>query len=129
MSDNSQEKKAAARKGKSAKKQRKQKKHPKLRLAMKVTLLLFLLCILAGMIVFYVKFGDDLLKWKSEAKKDVKASTTDTFRSMETGYIDASNKAPIAKLLQDGDASYLTFEEIPQTVKDVFIVTEDRDFY
>lgn len=129
MGNNSQEKKTLAGKGKSDKKQRKKKKHPKLRLAMKVTLLLFLLCILAGMIVFYVKFGDDLLKWKSEAKKDVKASTTDTFRSRETGYIYASNKAPIAKLLQDGDASYLTFEEIPQTVKDIFIVTEDRDFY
>lgn len=126
----SQQKKTAATKSsKSDKKQRKRKKHPKLRLAMKVSLLLFLLCILAGMIVFYVKFGDDLLKWKAEAKKDVKASTADTFRSMETGYIYASNKSPIAKLLQDGDASYLTFEEIPQTVKDVFIVTEDRDFY
>lgn len=129
MSNNNQGKKSVAKKGKADKKQRKQKKHPKLRLAMKVTLLLFLLCVLAGMIVFYVKFGDDLLKWKTEAKKDVKASTTETFRSMETGYIYASNKSAIAKLLQDGDASYLTFEEIPQTVKDVFIVTEDRDFY
>lgn len=129
MGNDSQKKRPIAKKGGSDKKQHKKKKHPKLRLAMKVSLLVFLLCVLAGMIVFYVKFGDDLLKWKSEAKKDVKASTTDTFRARETGYVYASNKTPIAKLLQDGDASYLTFEEIPQTIKDIFIVTEDRDFY
>lgn len=129
MSNNNKEKKPAVQKDKAGKKQRKLKKHPKLRLAMKVFLLLFLLTVLVGMIVFYVKFGDDLIKWKSEAKKDVKASTTETFRSRETGYIYASNKTAIAKLLQDGDSSYLTFEEIPQTVKDIFIVTEDRDFY
>ncbi len=105
------------------------KKHPKLRLALKILLLVFLLIILAGMIVFYVKFGDDLIKWKTEAKDAVKNSTTDTFRASETSFIYASNKTPIAKLVQDRDAYYLTFEEIPQYVKDAFIVTEDRDFY
>ncbi|MDE6850896.1 MAG: transglycosylase domain-containing protein [Lachnospiraceae bacterium] len=108
---------------------KKRKKHPKLRLAMKIMLLLFLLVVLAGMIVFYVKFGDDLIKWKAEAKEAVKESTTDTFRSSETSFIYASNKTPIAKLVQERDAYYLTFEEIPQYVKDCFIVTEDRDFY
>ncbi|MDO4167168.1 MAG: transglycosylase domain-containing protein [Eubacteriales bacterium] len=105
------------------------KKHPKLRLALKILLLVFLLIVLAGMIVFYVKFGDDLLTWKTEAKEAVKNSTTDTFRASETSFIYASNKEPIAKLVQDRDAYYLTFEEIPQYVKDAFIVTEDRDFY
>ena len=105
------------------------KKHPKLRLAMKISLLLFLLLVLAGMLVFYVKFGDDLIKWKAEAKEAVKASTTDTFRSSETSFIYASNKKPIAKLVQERDSYYLTFDEIPQYVKDCFIVTEDREFY
>lgn len=105
------------------------KKHPKLRLAMKIMLLVFLLLVLAGMLVFYVKFGDDLIKWKAEAKEAVKESTTDTFRSSETSFIYASNKKPIAKLVQERDAYYLSFDEIPQYVKDCFIVTEDRDFY
>ena len=108
---------------------KKHKKHPKLRLAMKIMLLVFLLLVLAGMLVFYVKFGDDLIKWKAEAKEAVKESTTDTFRSSETSFIYASNKKPIAKLVQERDAYYLTFDEIPQYVKDCFIVTEDRDFY
>lgn len=105
------------------------KKHPKLRLAMKILLLCFLLLVLAGLGIFYVKFGDDLIKWKAEAKEAVKESTTDTFRSSETSFIYASNKTPIAKLVQERDSYYLTFEEIPQYVKDCFIVTEDRDFY
>lgn len=112
------------------KEQNKQRKrHPKLRLAMKIMLLCFLLLVLAGLGIFYVKFGDDLIKWKAEAKEAVKESTTDTFRSSETSFIYASNKTPIAKLVQERDSYYLTFEEIPQYVKDCFIVTEDRDFY
>lgn len=108
---------------------KKRKKHPKLRLALKIMLLVFLLIVLAGMVVFYVKFGDDLLQWKSEAKEKVEESTVETFRASETSFIYASNKKPIAKLVRDRDAYYLNFDEIPQYVKDAFIVTEDRDFY
>lgn len=108
---------------------KKRKKHPKLRLGLKISLLVFLLVFLIGLVIFYVKFGDDLLQWKNEAKEQVEASTTDTFRSSETSMIYASNKKPIAKLIGDRDSYYLTFDEIPQYVKDAFVVTEDRDFY
>ncbi|MCH5267685.1 MAG: transglycosylase domain-containing protein [Lachnospiraceae bacterium] len=108
---------------------RKEKKHPKLRFALKISLLLFLLAILAVLAVFYFKFGDDLLRWQSEAKHDVAASSTETFRSSETSFIYSSDKKVIAKLTGDKDLYYLNFDEIPQAVKDCFIVTEDRDFY
>ena len=49
---------------------KKERKHPKLRLAMKIALLVILLIIMAVMIVFYVKFGDDLLRWRNQAKQD-----------------------------------------------------------
>lgn len=127
MSDKSKAKELANFNHRKGRKQH--RKHPKLRLALKIMLLVFLLVILAGMIVFYVKFGDDLIQWKADAKETVKNSTTDTFRASETSFIYASNKTAIAKLVQDRDAYYLTFDEIPQYVKDVFIVTEDRDFY
>ena len=58
---------------------KKERKHPKLRLAMKIALLVILLIIMAVMIVFYVKFGDDLLRWRNQAKQDVQSSTTETF--------------------------------------------------
>lgn len=108
---------------------KKAKKHPKLRLAMKIIFLLILLAIMVTMIVFYVKFGDDLLRWRNEAKTDVEASTEDTFRSSETSFIYSADKKVIAKLTGDKDSNYLTFDQIPQSVKDCFVVTEDRDFY
>lgn len=108
---------------------KKVKKHPKLRLAMKIIFLLILLAIMVTMIVFYVKFGDDLLRWRNEAKADVAASTEDTFRSSETSFIYSADKKVIAKLTGDKDSNYLTFDQIPQSVKDCFVVTEDRDFY
>lgn len=108
---------------------KKEKKHPKLRFALKIFFLLFLLAVLAVMVIFYVKFGDDLLRWRNEAKRNVALSTTDTFRSSETSFIYSADKKVIAKLTGDKDSYYLTFDQIPQSVKDCFIVTEDRDFY
>ena len=115
--------------GEKAPHRKKVKKHPKLRLAMKIIFLLILLAIMVTMIIFYVKFGDDLLRWRNEAKADVAASTEDTFRSSETSFIYSADKKVIAKLTGDKDSNYLTFDQIPQSVKDCFVVTEDRDFY
>ena len=105
------------------------KKHKKFWLGFKIFLLLLLLGILAALIVFYFKFGDELLQWKSEAKNMIENSTVETFRSSETSMVYASNDSVIAKLKGDRDSYYLTFDEIPQSVKDALIVTEDRDFF
>lgn len=115
----------------SSKKGRKKKKKRfrKLRFAMKIFFLLLLLGILVGLIIFYFKFGDDLLSWKKEAKQLVEESTPATFRSSETSIIYAANKTPIAKLRGDRDSSYLAFEDIPQEAIDCVVATEDRDFY
>ena len=114
---------------KQEKKFRKQKKHKKFWFGFKIFMLVCLLAVLAGLVVFYFKFGDELLKWRMEAADVVENSTSDTFRASETSIIYASNKSMIAKLKGDKDSYYLTFDEIPQSVKDAMIVTEDRDFY
>lgn len=85
--------------------------------------------VLGTLVVFYFKYGDSLLKWKSEARQLVRESTKDTFRASETSMIYASNKKPIAKLGGDKDSYYLDFEDIPQTAVDCLVATEDRDFY
>lgn len=115
--------------GGSPKKGRKKKRFKKLRFVMKIFLLVLLLGVLTGLIIFYNKFGDDLLSWKKEAKQLVEESTPATFRSSETSIIYAANKKPIAKLRGDRDSSYLAFEDIPQEAIDCVIATEDRDFY
>lgn len=119
---------AAASSGKAGKTKRK-KKHPKLRLFFKILFLLILLAILAVVALFYFKYGNTLLKWQAEAKKMIAASSEDTFKSSEASFIYDSNGKVLAKLKGDHDSYYLTFDKIPQYVKDAFVVTEDRDFY
>ena len=108
---------------------KRRKKHPRLRLAFKILFLLFLLAILAAMGIFYYKYGDTLLQWQADAAKLVSETTEDTFKTSEASFIYDSKKKPIAKLKGEKDSYYLEFEEIPQGVKDAFVVTEDRDFY
>lgn len=110
-------------------KEKKPKKFKKFRLFLKIFLLIMLLAVLGALVVFYFKFGDDLLRWKKEAKQLVEESNRDTFRSSETSIIYASNKKPIAKLRGDKDTDYINFEDIPQEAIDCMVVTEDRDFY
>ena len=114
---------------KQQKKLKKQRRHKKFWFGFKIFMLIALIAILAALVVIYFKFGDDLLKWKMEATDVVENSTADTFRASETSIIYASNKSMIAKLKGDKDSYYLSFDEIPQSVKDAMVVTEDRDFY
>lgn len=116
-------------KGKKRKKEKKPKKFRKLRMFLKVFFLILLLAILAAVVVFYVKYGDDLLKWKNEASKQVAESSKATFRSSQTSIVYASNKKVIAKLKGDKDSYYLEFDKIPKMVVNCMLVTEDRDFY
>lgn len=109
-------------------KTKRKKKHPRLRLALKLIFLLFLLAILAAVTIFYFRYGNTLLQWQAEAKEIVQASTEDTFKTSEASFIYDSKKRPMAKLKGEKDSYYLTYDEIPQAVKDIFIVTEDRDF-
>ena len=111
---------------KQQKKLKKQRRHKKFWFGFKIFMLIALIAILAALVVIYFKFGDDLLKWKMEATDVVENSTADTFRASETSIIYASNKS---KLKGDKDSYYLSFDEIPQSVKDAMVVTEDRDFY
>lgn len=116
-------------KTKKRRKEKKPKKFKKFKLFLKIFFLLMLIICLGVLVLFYFKYGDDLLKWKKEAKTVVGQSTQKTFQSSETSMIYASNKKVIAKLRGDKDASYLDFEDIPQTAIDCMVVTEDRDFY
>lgn len=111
------------------KKAKKKKKFPRLRFALKISFLLMLVGVLVGLVVFYVKFGDDLIHWKNEARQLVDASNEKTFRSSETSIIYNSKKQPIATLKGDKDSSYIKFADIPKAAIDCMVVSEDRDFY
>lgn len=110
-------------------KQKKQKRHPKFWLGFKIFLLTFLLAILVGGVVFYVKYGRDIFRMQDEAVELVKNSTEETFRDSETTIAYNSKGKQIAVLKGDKDSYYMPIEDIPRYVKDAFIVTEDKKFY
>lgn len=110
------------------KKQKKIKKHPKFWLGFKVFMLMFLLTVLVVGIAFYVKYGHDIFRMQDEAIQLVRNSTVDTFRASETTIAYNSKGKQIAVLKGDKDTYYMSIDEIPQYVKDAFIVTEDKKF-
>ena len=105
------------------------KRHKKFWLGVKIALLVMLLTILAAIVILYMKFGNELLRWQQEGKATVDSSTVDTFKASETSIIYASNKSMLAKLKGDKDSYYLSFEKIPQYAKDAMVASEDREFY
>lgn len=121
--------KTSAAAGTKGRRRKKVKKHPKLRLFLKLFFLLILLAILAVVALFYFKYGNTLLQWQSEAKKLVASSSEETFKASQASFIYDSQGKMLAKIKGERDSYYLSFEEIPQYVKDVFVVSEDRDFY
>ncbi len=110
-------------------KRRKRRKHPKFWFGFKLFTLLFLLAILIAGIVFYVKYGRDIFALQDEAVEMVQESTEETFRDSETSVIYNSKGKQISILKGEKDTYYLPIEEIPQYVKDAFVVTEDKKFY
>lgn len=110
-------------------KQKKPKKHPKFWLGFKIFILLILVTILVGGIVFYFKYGKDIFAMQDEAVQMVSASTEETFRDSETTIAYNAKGKQIAVLKGDKDSYYVPISEIPQYVKDAFIVTEDKKFY
>lgn len=118
---------------KKEKAERKPKRFKKFRMFLKILFLLMLVSVLGVLIFFYFKYGDDLLKWKNEARELVEQSNKNTFRSSEASTIYSAGKKPIAKLKGDRDSSYVDLEDIPQATKDYMVdcmvVTEDREFY
>lgn len=122
----------ATEKTKTKKKKKSRIKNPALRkflLALRVTLLILLLVVLIGGIIFYFMYGIEILNMQKSAKKDVAASTLDTFRSSETSVIYDSKGKEICELKGEKDVYYLTDEEIPDYVKMAFVSIEDKKFY
>lgn len=110
-------------------KKKKPKRFKKFRMFLKILFLLLLVALLGVLMFLYFKYGDDLLKWKNEARELVEESNKNTFRSSEASTIYAANKKPIAKLKGDRDSTYVEFQDIPQAAIDCMVATEDREFY
>lgn len=114
------------------KKKKKEKKMTKARYRMrfirKVILLLLLITILLAGIVLYLAYGRDIIAYHDEAKNLVSASSAETFRQSETSLVYDANGKQLATLKGEKDVYYLSYEDIPEYVKQAMISIEDKKF-
>lgn len=91
--------------------------------------IVFLVLFAAGNMMLKKMTGQTLFGIMAEAKNVVEESTPDTFRLSETSYIYSEDGTELAKLAEDEDATYLTYDEIPEDVVNAFVAVEDRSFW
>lgn len=111
------------------KKTKKPKKHPRLRFAIKISLLIMLLTAVIITIFLYMRYGDDIIASRQLAVELIDNSSKDTFRAAETSLVYDQSGKQIARLKGDKDMYYVSLDRIPQAAKDAMIVTEDKTFY
>lgn len=64
-----------------------------------------------------------------DAKDVVNNITEDTFKSAQTTLAFDNQGNVITKLRDEKDSYYISFDTIPENVKDAFVATEDKSFY
>jgi membrane peptidoglycan carboxypeptidase len=100
-----------------------------IKLVLQIFTLSVLIVILGVIIYFYLNYGKTILQLQSEAVQKVSASTSDTFRSAQTGLVYDAQGNLISKLKSEKDVYYLEFDKIPSEVIDAFVVSEDKKFF
>lgn len=115
-----------------AKKKKKKKPMTKgkyrFKLAMQIILLLVLLTVLALGVVFYMAYGRDIFKYQEEARKQIRNSTTETFRQSETSLIYDTDGKILTTLKGEKDVYYIDYDDIPEYAVDAMISIEDKRF-
>lgn len=105
---------------------RKKKKVHKVR--NRIFLSIFLIFLLA-VIVFGVKYLPTFISLSNDATKRVQSISDRTFNQSQTTYIYDGSDNVINNLYGLKNTSYLTYDKIPQDVKNAFVAIEDKDFF
>ena len=100
-----------------------------IKLILKLFVLLFLLVFAIGIFYFYNSYGKIIIKLQKEAKEIVRASSEETFRSSQTSLVYDTNGELISTLKGARDVYYIEYKDIPTTVLNMIIVTEDKKFF
>lgn len=90
---------------------------------------LLLLTIVFLGVVFYERYGKEIIELKKEADFIVENSSASDFKASETSLIYDADGNLLTKVKSDKDVYYLSFDEIPQYFKDAIISIEDKKFY
>lgn len=86
---------------------------------------------LALVIVLFIKsdYAGGIFQLRREAIEAVQNSTLEDLQGLRVGTIYDADGNVLAELKNERNIRYLTYEEIPEAVKDAFISIEDKRFY
>ena len=91
--------------------------------------LLVIATIILGALIFLSPKIIKVMKLYRDAKAYAATSTTSTFKDAKTTIIYDANGNQLCTMKNDRDMYYVSFDQIPKTLQNAFIVMEDRDFY
>lgn len=115
-----------------ATKKKQKKKKNKVLHAIKTSLKVFILVVLSGMLIlgilFYHKYGKELINMQEDARTLVANSTNDTFRQAETSLVYDVNGRLLSTLKGTKDVHYIPYEDIPDDAVNAMISIEDKKF-
>jgi membrane peptidoglycan carboxypeptidase len=100
-----------------------------IKLILKLFVLLFLLALVIGIFYFYNGYGKILIKLQQEARSIARSSSEETFRSSQTSLVYDNDGELIATLRGVKDVYYIEYKDIPATILNAIIVTEDKKFF
>ncbi|MDF2540823.1 MAG: hypothetical protein K0S47_541 [Herbinix sp.] len=100
----------------------------RIKIALQLLFLLFLVTVAAGFLYFYLQYGKLIFGMQSDAIALVRESTPETFKAAQTSIVYDADGGIISTLRSEKDVYYLNYEDIPNLVKDAMVVTEDRKF-
>lgn len=118
---------------KNQKKSQKKKKHKKKYRAFWILIrlqILFLILVAAGLgWYFFGGYAQKVSALQQEAKKLVRESNEDTFRSVQTSLVYDANGTLVSTLKGEKDVYYLDYEDIPPYAAAAMVSIEDKKFY
>ncbi len=90
-----------------------------------------ILCFLVGACYLFYQTGhiQTVISLYKEAQQVMEKSTTADFQADQSGEVYDTDGNLIALLKNDRNLVYLTYDEIPERVKQAFVSTEDKRFY
>lgn len=98
-------------------------------LIVKLILALFLMIVVLGATLFYLKYGKRIMAMQDFAKTVVSESTKDTFRQTQTSIVYDSNGEIMSRLKGAKDVYYIKYSDIPKKMIDAITSIEDKNFF
>ena len=95
----------------------------------KWAILFIVLALLAAGGIYLAPKAASVWRMRRIAKAFVDSSTQSTFKETKTTLVYDKNGEELCQIKSSKELYYVTFDQIPKTLANAFVVMEDRDFY